>query len=174
MKNLKNILIDIVIFIAFLLAMEPKITGETIHEWFSLALAGTIVVHLLLHWDWIVNVGKKYFAKLWHSSRLNFFLDMLMFIAFNSIIFSGIMISKSVLPSLGISVGQGGSWKMIHKTATEITLWLFAAHVGLHWRWIWSMAKQYIGRPVSRLFTKKGTVVPVTIDIENRLSGRNH
>jgi hypothetical protein len=102
MKNKTNLLVDLGIFIAFLLAMEPRITGETIHEWFSLALAVTIIVHLLFHWDWIINVAKKYFVKLWHTSRLNFFLDAFLFIGFNTIILSGIIISKSVLPLLGI------------------------------------------------------------------------
>lgn len=168
MKNKTNLFIDLGIFVAFLLAMEPKITGETIHEWFSLALAGTVIVHLLLHWDWIVNVARKYFAKLWHSSRLNFFLDIFLFIGFNTIIFSGLMISKSVLPTLGIDVGQGGAWKMIHSSSADITLLLMASHVGLHWRWIWSMVKKYVVSPVGKIFTGKPISVPVSNIIDSK------
>lgn len=166
MKNKTNLIVDICILAGFLLAMEPRITGENIHEWFSVALAATVVIHLLLHWDWIMTVARKYFVKLWHESRLNFLLDVFLFIGFNAIMLSGLMISRSVLPSLGIQVGQGGAWKMIHSQSADITMWLVAIHFGLHWRWLWMMFTKCIVSPIGRLFKKPVPVAPVQIEIE--------
>lgn len=164
MKNKTYLFIDLVIFIAFLFAMEPRMTGEPIHEWLSIALGGTLLVHLLLHWDWIIAVGKKYFVKIWHKSRLNFLLDVLLFLAFNAIMISGLMISKTVLPLIGIEVAMGGSWKLIHSLSSEITLWLIAAHIGLHWKWIWDMFRKLVVTPVGHLFQKQPTLIPVKVE----------
>jgi hypothetical protein len=172
MKNKTNLILDICIFAGFLLAMEPRITGENIHEWFSVALAVTIVFHLLLHWDWIINVAKKYFIKLWHTSRLNFFLDVLLFVGFNTIMLSGFLISRSVLPSLGIRLGGGNAWRLIHSQSADITLWLVAVHFGLHWRWLWTMVKKYTVAPLSRLFSSPSMGETVPIEIEDDLAER--
>ncbi len=168
MKNITNILIDLAIFIAFLVSMEPIITGEAIHEWLSIGLAVFIFVHLLFHWDWIIQVGKKYFKKLWHESRLNFFLDVILFIVFTTIMFSGLMISKEVLPVLGIKVVQGGTWKIIHSQSADIGMWLVAIHFGLHWRWIWKMFKRQIFSPFRRLFSKKTEPTPIQFFMEDQ------
>lgn len=56
-----NLWVDVVIFLAFLLALDPRTTGIAIHEWLSLAAAGAAIVHLLLHWQWIVEVTRRFF-----------------------------------------------------------------------------------------------------------------
>ena len=166
MKNKTNFFIDIGIFFAFLLTMEPRLTGIAIHEWFSLAVAGTVVVHLLLHWDWMINIGKKYFVKLWHSSRLNFLLDALLFISFSFVMLSGLMISESVLPALNILVGQNFVWRMIHSVSAELSMFLIALHVGLHWHWIWTMFKKILA-PVRSLFKTNPELAPIPLETED-------
>ncbi len=106
--NKTNLAIDFGIFAAFLIAMEPNLTGVSIHEWLSVALAATIIVHLLMHWKWIISVGKTFFVKLFHSSRLKFFVDVLLFLDFNLLMLSGLLIwAWRWLPSTLPSVGNG-------------------------------------------------------------------
>ena len=59
-----NLLVDIAIFAAFLIALDPHMTGIAIHEWLSIALAATIVAHLLLHWKWLVQVTRRLLKRL--------------------------------------------------------------------------------------------------------------
>ncbi len=99
--TLKNFLLDILLFVAVLIAFEPRLSGIPIHEWLSLALGITLLVHLLWHWDWIINVGKRYFKRLFHLSRLKFFVDLLFLIAFVTVMVSGLLISRSILPLSG-------------------------------------------------------------------------
>jgi hypothetical protein len=161
--NKTNLLLDFGIFTAFLIASAPRFTGEAIHEWLSLALAATLLVHILLHWKWIVTVGSKFFKNLWHSSRLQFLVDILVFVAFVTVMVSGIMISKTVLSTLGIQLAGGGSWKMIHRTSADAALYLTGLHFALHWNWIVTMVKKYIISPVAIAFRPRPRVQQIPV-----------
>ena len=58
-----NFLLDFFVFISFLLAIDPRSTGISIHEWLSIACSAAIVTHLVLHWDWTVAVVKRFFRS---------------------------------------------------------------------------------------------------------------
>jgi hypothetical protein len=102
MSTKTNLVLDLAIFTAFLVASNPHLTGNTIHEWLSISFAAAIITHLLFHWDWIVKVGSEFIKKLFHQSRLNFIVDSLFFIAMTGSMLSGLMISKDILSTLGI------------------------------------------------------------------------
>lgn len=152
--NKTNLLIDGSIFTAFLIAMEPRFTGIAIHEWLSLALAATAVVHLLLHWKWITSVGTRFFKKLWHSSRLKFIVDILLFAAFTSIMMSGIMMSRAILPALGLRLGESPVWRVLHSLSADAGILLVGLHFALNWKWVVTMIGRYIVAPVAALFRK--------------------
>ena len=111
MKTKLYLLLDSIIFLAFLIAFEPHLTGVQIHEWLGTAFFFTVLAHLILHWKWVVNVIKKFFKKMTLSNRVNFIVDFLIFLAFVIMTFSGWMISKFMLPILGINATAGGSGK---------------------------------------------------------------
>ena len=50
-KAKTNLLVDIVILIAFLVANNPSLTGLPIHEWFAVGAGVVLFVHMLFHWD---------------------------------------------------------------------------------------------------------------------------
>lgn len=150
--NKTNFLIDIAIFIAFLVAMEPNFSGVSIHEWLSVALAVTLLVHLLLHWKWIITIGAEFFNKLWHTSRLKYVVDILMFIAMAAIMMSGLMISHVVLPAFGFDVQSGMVWRQLHSTAADAAVLLLGVHFALNWHWVWDKVKKYLFTPVGRMF----------------------
>ena len=62
-STVRNLLVDAAIFGGFLLATDPHATGQAIHEWLGIAFGATIIVHLLLHWKWIVNVVRRFFTR---------------------------------------------------------------------------------------------------------------
>ena len=102
MSTKTNLILDLTMLGAFLAVSNPHLTGISIHEWLAVSLAGAVITHLLLHWNWIVKVGKEFFKKLWHQSRLNFAVNTLFFISMTGTIFSGLLISESVLSTFGI------------------------------------------------------------------------
>ena len=100
-QNRTKLLIDLGAFIAFLISMDPRSSGIPIHEWLTIAVTGVIIIHLLLNWSWIVDVTKRLFIKSTNGARLNYVLNWTLFINGVLIMLSGIMISQSVVPSLG-------------------------------------------------------------------------
>jgi hypothetical protein len=168
--NKKNLVIDILIFSAFLTMESPNLSGNTIHEWLGLALLGTFVVHVFMHLDWITSVGKAFFKKLWHSSRLKFVLDILVFLSIITVSLSGIMISKTALPALGISLGQVSSaWRQLHSLAADAAILMVGLHFALNWGIVVKMFKKYIFSPLGSLFHhNKFTQQPVEVRIDER------
>lgn len=170
MSNKTNLALDLTIFATFLVAYNPRLTGNTIHEWLSVAFGAAIVTHLLFHWRWIANVTTTYFKKSFHRSRLNYVVDLLFFIALTGSLFSGLMISKDILATLGIQLGEvSRSWKSIHSLTSDASLILLGIHFALHWKWIVSCIGRYIVSPVASLFNRQPDTLlaqPVRIDEE--------
>lgn len=154
-----NFLIDIIIFIAFLVAMDPRLTGIAIHEWLSIAFGAAIIVHLLLHWQWLAATTKRIFSKIAAQARLNYILNTLFFIDMTLIIFTGIMISEAALPLLGIRFQPNFFWRWLHSFSADLAVYILGLHVALHWKWVVNAFKRYVLRPFplpsSRLTQKK-------------------
>src|SRR5215213_2578063 len=127
-RNTINLIVDSAIFLAFLVAMAPHFSGIAVHEWLSIAFGAAIITHLLLHWQWLVEVTKRFFGKAQWAARINYILNLLLFIDITLVIFSGLMISEVALPLVGIQLAQSGSWRGIHGTTAD----LFLVLVGLH------------------------------------------
>jgi hypothetical protein len=143
-RNKVNLIVDSAIFGAFLVAMAPRFSGMAVHEWLGMAFGAAIVAHLLLHWQWIVEIGRRLFGKVQWSARLNYLLNLLLFVDITIVVFSGIMISRSALPLLGITLVGGGSYRMLHTVAANLSLALIGLHLALHWQWIVNMFKRYV------------------------------
>ena len=145
---LRDLIVDGTIFVGFLLATDPHATGQSIHEWLGLAFGVGIVTHLLLHWKWIVNVVRRFFSKLPGQVRLNSLLNSLLFIDVTLIIFSGLMISKVVLSTFGLSGSHDAIWRWLHTSSSSAALIIVGLHVALHWKWVVSTVKHYAWQPL--------------------------
>jgi cytochrome b len=160
-RNTVNLFVDITIFLAFLVAMAPHFSGMAVHEWLGISFGAAIVTHLLLHWQWLVEVTKRFFSKAQWSARINYMLNALLFIDVTTIIFTGLMISKSALPALGITLSTGGAWRSIHGFSADLFMVLIGLHVALHWQWIFNSVKRLVVRqPAARLPEPAGAGAP--------------
>jgi hypothetical protein len=174
MSTKTNLILDFTIFATFLVAANPHLTGNTIHEWLSVAFGAAIITHLLFHWQWIVKVSAEYFKKFFHQSRLNYIVDLLFFIAMTGAMFSGLMISKDVLSTLGIQLGEvSRNWMSIHSLTSDASLILLGIHFALHWKWIFTNLNRYVVSPIVNLFNRPApqtdlVAQPVRIDDRNQ------
>ena len=157
MSTKTNLIVDTTIFAAFLAMTNPHLTGNTIHEWLGVSFAAAIITHLLLHWEWIVKVGKEFFKKLWHQSRLNFVVNTLFFVLMTGSLFSGLMISKDVMSTLGIQLDVSRSWKTIHTLMSDASVIVLGIHIALHWKWIVTNIGRYVVNPIRGLFQRPDT-----------------
>ncbi len=147
--------LDIVIFIAFLVAMEPSSSGLAIHEWLTLSMIAVLIVHLLLSWDWITEISRRFLGKLGGQNRINYLLNWLLFIDGTLLIISGVMISEIALPALGIELPTRFAWRRLHDMSANFALILLGAHTALHWSWIINTFNKYLVQPFVRLFSLK-------------------
>ncbi|MCG3208680.1 MAG: hypothetical protein FOGNACKC_02292 [Anaerolineae bacterium] len=147
-KAKTNLYLDLVLFMAFLIATEPAATGMAIHEWLGLALGATLFTHLLLHWKWVIAVLKRFFQPLVWQARFNFILNTALLTTFALVIISGVMISKELglAQLLGLESLAGAGWRGIHDAASNVSLALVGVHVAVHWRWLVDAFKRYVLR----------------------------
>jgi cytochrome b561 len=143
-QNLTKLFLDLGAFVALLIVSAPRFTGVAIHEWLAIALSGAIVVHLLLNWNWIVQISSRLFSKSAKNSRFGYFLNWGLFASGIMIMLSGLMISETVVPFFGLSLPQDMSWKSLHELSTNITMILMGLHIATHWSWITNMLKRML------------------------------
>jgi Domain of unknown function (DUF4405) len=144
-RNRTNLLVDIALFTAVMVAMAPHFSGVAIHEWLSIALGAAIITHLLLHWQWIVEVTRRLFRGAQASARVNYVLNTVLFVDMTVIIFTGLMISRVVLPLIAIQTAPGGVWRQLHSLSADAFLFLLGLHIALHWSWIVNTVKRLFG-----------------------------
>jgi hypothetical protein len=150
-----KLVIDIAIFIAFLIAMDPRSSGIAVHEWLAVSALAAIVVHLLLSWDWIMQTSRRIIGKVSTQSRINYILNWILFFDVAMLMLSGLVISQVVVPSLGINLPQGFAWRSLHELSANLFLLLLGLHTALHWNWIADTFKRYIFQPIGKLFFTK-------------------
>lgn len=153
-KTKTNLILDLSIFAAFLVVASPSLTGMTIHEWLALALGAAVLAHLLFHWDWVVSVSKKFFKKLFHQSRLNYIVNIAFFVLATASMFSGLLISKSLLATLGISLNMDRSWETLHRMTSDWAIIALGLHFALHTKWLVFNTKRYLITPVTKRFLR--------------------
>lgn len=147
-----KLVIDSALFIAFLIAMDPRSSGIAVHEWLAVSLLAVVTIHLLLSWDWIVQITRRFVGRTINQSRINYILNWLLFIDGAVIMLSGFMISEAVLPSLGINLPRNFAWRSLHELSTNLFLIVLGLHTALHWKWVADTFKRYIFQPIGRMF----------------------
>lgn len=130
-----NLLIDIAAFIAFLIATAPRFSGIAIHEWLSVAFAVAIIVHMLLHWQWIIALSKTMLRKARMQVRLGYILNLALFIDVTLLTFTGLMISQVALPLFGIRPAPSSLWRGLHSLTSNLGVLMVGLHLALHWQW---------------------------------------
>lgn len=159
-----KLILDILIFFGFLIAMDPHSTGIAIHEWLTIASMAAIITHILLSWDWIMQLTKRFFRMSALRPRINYILNVLLFIDVVLIMYTGIMISEAVVPSLGLSLPRNFNMRELHDTTANLFVVLLGLHTALHWDWIVNAFKRYIFRPVESLFSSKRSLQKTSAD----------
>ena len=143
-----NLWVDAGLFTAIMLVLSPSFTGFAIHEWLGLGLGAGILVHLLLHWQWIAATLRRFFRQMPAGQRFSLILNSALFIDLSVIIFSGLMISREVVPLFGFAVQGGRAWAGLHSAAANLSLLLAGLHVAVHWKWILNAIRRFVLAPL--------------------------
>ncbi len=129
--------------IPFITTFFLDITGVPLHQWIGVAVGVIVVYHLISHWAWVKSVTLHFFGKTSNRLRIYYLLDASLLMGLLAIISTGLVISTW----LNLSLVAYTAWHFIHVAASLITLLAIVLKVGLHWRWIASVAKNIFTRP---------------------------
>lgn len=139
-----NVWLDLLLTIGFIVEMEEHFTGLAIHELLGLGFAVAFVLHIILHWDWIVSLTRKFFQKTLHESRLNYVLNALLFMDMALVTVSGVLISRTLGLGLALSNDVSDTLRKVHLIGSEAVLIIVALHVAMHWKWIKANGSKYL------------------------------
>lgn len=131
---------------AYTLVYSLGFTGLAIHEWLGLGIGLALLLHLTLHWDWVVRTTRKLFAR-GGRDRAIWLLNLTLLVVMTLCVLSGVLISQVALYQLGISVHASPFWANVHDTTAKLTLILVSVHVAVRWRWIVSVGGRLLGNP---------------------------
>ncbi|MCB0114628.1 MAG: DUF4405 domain-containing protein [Caldilineaceae bacterium] len=146
--TLQNFGIDILIFVAFIMDMNVRFTGIAIHEWLGIAFGVSLIVHLLLHWRWISAITQRFFRRVPLNDRINYLLNILLFVDFVVLVVTGLWISEVAMATLGLPVQRGFAWRILHTLSADISIWLIGLHLAFNWKWVANAAKRYLWQPI--------------------------
>lgn len=156
-----NLFLDVALAGAFVLVLEEHFTGLNWHELIGVGFAIGLLVHFILHWRWVFTMTKTFFRKLFHESRLNYLLNLVLLVDLAVIIVTGIGISRTLGLELGLDRSLSSSFEQWHRLASNFSLLLVGLHVAIHWKWIVSHARRYIFRNPFRFLLHRQAPHPV-------------
>ena len=134
--------LDALLLVAFTLAYSLGFTGIATHEWLGIGLGVVLLVHLTLHWDWVIRTTRKLVSR-GGRERFVWLVNLLLLLSMTLCIASGILISEVALPQLGITLPASFFWRQMHDTTATLTLILVPIHAALRWRWIVGVARRF-------------------------------
>jgi len=134
--------LDALLLVAYTLAYSLGFTGIAIHEWLGIGLGMVLLVHLTLHWDWVVRTTRKLLRR-GGRERFVWLVNLLLLVSMTLCVASGILISEVALSKLGITLPASSFWRQMHDTTATLTLILVPVHAALRWRWIAGVARRF-------------------------------
>lgn len=143
-----DLVLDAALLVVFTLVYSIGFTGQSVHEWLGVAIGVVLLVHLTLHWDWVVRVSRNLVSRRGRA-KLPWLINLLLLVSMTLCVMSGIYISVVVLPDLGVSVGAPnafGFWRRLQSLTANITLILVPIHVAMDWRWIVGVFRNLVRR----------------------------
>jgi hypothetical protein len=121
-----------------------------IHVWLGIGLGFALLLHLTLHWDWVVRTTRRLLRPS-GPDKLIWAVNLALLFAMALCVASGIAISRVALPELGLYTLQSPFWFRLHVLTAEVTVGLVPVHVALRWRWIAGVGRRLLAwRPARR------------------------
>ncbi len=128
--------IDIALFVGYVLLSAPQTTGIPFHEYFTVVFIPIFISHIVLDWSWIARVFRRSDRQRSAEVRFNRVFDIVLFIGMVVVIYSGFLVSESILPDFGIDPEVTTFWSTIHDAFGNLLILLVGVHVAVHWPWI--------------------------------------
>ena len=145
-RNKLNLFLDMALALAFVVEMEVGFTGQRYHEYLGVGIAVVFIVHIALHWRWIVQVTKQLIHRLLHlhESRFKYLVNVFVLIDLALSIVTGILISNTLGFYLPLNGQLYEILRYVHIGSSRLSLLLIGLHIAVDWRWIAANARRHL------------------------------
>ena len=134
-------------------------TWDDIHAWGGVAMIIAIVVHLAIHWEWVVRMTRRVLKALVDKSCglsrgawVNVWVDATIAVSFLVTAVSGVYFL--FIPAGGYQGGRNTNWDpnllfsrttwdLIHTWAGVIMIIAAIVHLWIHWRWVVNVSRRF-------------------------------
>jgi hypothetical protein len=114
--------------------LAPAALG--VHEWLGVVFVVALLLHLLLQWPWIASATGQLRVPRAPRVRINYTLNALLFIVMIFALASGFVVSRTVLPALGMHPSGNFVWIKVHKLFSSLVIVIVGLHLGMNWHWV--------------------------------------
>lgn len=124
-----------------------RATWNDLHTWFGITMIIAAAVHIVIHWNWIVNMTKRVIQgitrrerRLNGRSRFNIGINMVVGLSFLITALSGVCLLFTTGGNHGFSnpvpLFNRTTWDLIHTWAGIVLIDAAIVHFAIHWRWV--------------------------------------
>ena len=128
MPKKSKLLLDIAVAAFIAIAVLPQVTGIAVHEWLGLVALAALLAHA---------AARR--GSLLSAARIA--LDAALFVALAVCVVSGVLVSATVLPMLGLVAPGYFAWDPLHAASAKVLLALVLVHATSHMGKFVSMVK---------------------------------
>lgn len=114
-----HVLFDVVVLAVYLLAANPVLTGVPLHEFIGIGAFVVIAAHVVASADGLTGRGRV--------GQL--LLNIVLLLSLAVCVVSGIMVSGTILPSMGLYASGYHFWDPLHAVAAKVLLAALLVHV---------------------------------------------
>ena len=149
--------LDVVLLFAYVALQEPGGATDFVwHEWVGLAFIPLFVIHIVLSWSWITTTWGRIGGDPAPRARINFLLNVSLFVMMAVVVVTGLVISNYALPFVGMGSHGSQRWEQLHNFTSSLITIVVALHLALNWSWIKRALRRYLTRRNSAVESEDG------------------
>jgi hypothetical protein len=135
-------------------------TWDDLHTWSGVAMIAVVVIHLSLHWCWVVTMARRMVKEIFGKSasmnargRFNLWVNITVAVSFIVTALSGVYFlflpgGRGTADPLFLFNRQ--TWDMIHTWGAVVLILAAVAHFVIHWNWIVKVSRGVVKVVFSR------------------------
>ena len=129
----RKIIFDVAMLAVYLVAANPGITGIPLHEYLGLGAFAVMATHIVLSAGGLAGRGS------WGRLALN----AVLLLSLAACVVSGVMMSGTVLPSLGLYATGYFFWDPLHALSAKVLLAALLVHLALRGPMVWAWIRRH-------------------------------
>lgn len=152
-----------------IIILFERATWEDLHIWTGLAMVVVAIVHLVIHWKWVLSTSRR----LWHevtgqsvglnrAVHINILVNTLLALGFILSAISGVYFFIAGSSHGGANpdplfIFTRTAWDLIHTWSSVVMMAAAMVHFLIHWQWVVKVTR----RVVNNIHIGSVRVVPV-------------